>query len=120
VRHNGGRLAFGPDVMLWASTGVKDPDAPDTLYVTELAAPNTIDTMPGKTIEAVADHGELHGPMSTDSSEAEAMLARFAEAGVDIDALAEKLQVDGAAAFVKSWKQLMERIAEQGEVVAAS
>ncbi|HET7267140.1 MAG TPA: transaldolase [Oleiagrimonas sp.] len=108
-----------PQRLLWASTGTKDPDASDTLYITELAAPDTINTMPGKTIEALADHGELHGTMNTDSSDAEAMLARLAEAGVDVDALAEKLQVDGAAAFVKSWQQLMERIAEQGKALTA-
>ncbi|HEX7340317.1 MAG TPA: transaldolase [Rhodanobacteraceae bacterium] len=104
--------------LLWASTGTKDPAAPDTLYVTELAAPNTINTMPGKTIEALADHGQLHGPMATDGAAAEATLAQFAKAGVDVDALATKLQVDGAAAFVKSWGQLMEHITEQGKALA--
>ncbi|HET8554969.1 MAG TPA: transaldolase, partial [Rhodanobacteraceae bacterium] len=106
-----------PQRLLWASTGTKDPKAPDTLYVTSLAAPDTINTMPGKTIEALADHGELHGAMSTDSSEAEAMLKRFVDAGVDIDALAHKLQVDGAASFVKSWKDLLDHIAEQSKAL---
>ncbi len=113
------RAGAQPQRLLWASTGTKDPKASDTLYVTNLAAPDTINTMPGKTIEALADHGELHGTMSTDSSEAEAMLGRFTEAGVDIDALAHKLQVDGAAAFVKSWKDLLAHIAEQSKALAA-
>ncbi|HET7300027.1 MAG TPA: transaldolase [Oleiagrimonas sp.] len=104
--------------LLWASTGTKDPKAPDTLYVTSLAAPDTINTMPGKTIEALADHGGLHGSMSTDSSEAETMLKRFVDAGVDIDALAHKLQVDGAASFVKSWKDLLDHIAEQSKALS--
>lgn len=108
-----------PQRLLWASTGTKDPKASDTLYVTNLAAPDTINTMPGKTIEALADHGQLHGTMSADSSEAEAMLGRFTDAGVDIDALAHKLQVDGAAAFVKSWKDLLAHIAEQSKALAA-
>lgn len=108
-----------PQRLLWASTGTKDPEASDTLYVTTLAAPDTINTMPGKTIEALADHGEVEGVMDTDSSAAEAMLERFAEAGVDIDALATKLQKDGAEAFVKSWKQLLERIEEQTRTLTA-
>lgn len=102
-----------PQRLLWASTGTKDPEAPDTLYVTALAAPDTIDTMPGKTLEALADHGKIDAAMDTDSSAAEAMLTRFTEAGIDIDALAAKLQKDGAEAFVKSWKQLLGRIEEQ-------
>src|SRR5699024_1725294 len=106
-----------PQRLLWASTGTKDPKASDTLYVTHLAAPDTINTMPGKTIKALADHGELDGTMSTDSSEAEATLKQFADAGVDIDALAHKLQVDGAAAFVKSWKELLKRIEEQSSAL---
>ncbi|HEX7341632.1 MAG TPA: transaldolase [Rhodanobacteraceae bacterium] len=106
--------------LLWASTGTKDPNASDTLYVTELAAPNTINTMPGKTIAALADHGRLHGPMATDGAAAEAMLTHFAEAGIDVHALADQLQDDGAKAFVKSWHQLLERIAEQGRILASA
>ncbi len=106
-----------PQRLLWASTGTKDPKASDTLYVTHLAAPDTINTMPGKTIKALADHGKLDGTMSTDSSEAEATLKQFVDAGIDIDALAHKLQVDGAAAFVKSWKELLKRIEEQSSAL---
>lgn len=107
-----------PQRLLWASTGTKDPDASDTLYVTHLAAPDTINTMPGKTIEALVDHGKLDGVMDTDSRDAEAVLTRFAEAGVDIDALAHKLQVDGAEAFVTSWKKLLASIAEKSKALA--
>ena len=100
-----------PQRLLWASTGTKDPQAPDTLYVQALAAPDTIDTMPDKTLLAFADHGEVKGMMAADGREAERTLARFREAGVDLDALARKLQEEGAAAFVTSWDELLERIA---------
>jgi transaldolase len=102
-----------PPRLLWASTGTKDPAAPDTLYVEALAAPDTIDTMPAKTLLAFADHGKLDGAMAKDGGDAEATLARFAAAGIDIDALAIELQRDGARAFVKSWKTLLERIEEK-------
>ncbi len=97
-----------PQRLLWASTGTKDPAASDVLYVQALAAPDTIDTVPEKTLKAYADHGAIGHALDEDG---EAMLARFAQAGVDIDALAARLQNDGAAAFVKSWKDLLARIA---------
>jgi transaldolase len=100
-----------PQRLLWASTGTKDPQAPDTLYVEALAAPDTVDTMPEKTLRAFAEHGEIRGAMAADGGDAEAVLARFAQAGIDVDALALQLQRDGAQAFVKSWKELLERIA---------
>jgi transaldolase len=99
-----------PQRLLWASTSTKDPTAPDTLYVQALAAPDTIDTMPEKTLRAFADHGELHGPMREDGGDCEATLAQFGKAGIDIDALATQLQKEGAASFVKSWKELLDRI----------
>ncbi|MGH8496250.1 MAG: transaldolase [Gammaproteobacteria bacterium] len=102
-----------PQRLLWASTGTKDPKAPDTLYIEALAAPDTINTMPEKTLLALADRGEIDGVMAEDGGEAEAMLARFAQAGVDIDALASQLQRDGARSFVDSWNSLLERIAEK-------
>jgi transaldolase len=102
-----------PQRLLWASTGTKDPGASDTLYLEALAAPDTIVTIPAKTLEAFADHGQLHGPMAVDGGDAEAVLARFAGAGIDVDALASRLQRDGAQAFVKSWKALLGRIAEK-------
>ena len=90
-----------PQRLLWASTGTKDPDASATLYVEALAAPDTINTIPEKTLKAFAEHGVLKGAMSVDGGDAEAMLARFAQAGVDIDTLASKLQKDGAQVLCK-------------------
>jgi transaldolase len=99
--------------LLWASTGTKNPDAPDTLYVHGLTAPFTINTIPDKTLEAFYDHGEVGDPMPADGGDCDAVLARFADAGVDIKALARQLQADGADAFVKSWKDLLDRISSQ-------
>lgn len=108
-----------PQRLLWASTGTKDPTASDTLYVAALAAPDTINTMPEKTLRAFADHGQILSTMNADGVDAEAMLARFSKAGVDLDALAVKLQSDGAASFVKSWQQLLQRIADKTAALAA-
>ncbi|MDH3460728.1 MAG: transaldolase [Burkholderiaceae bacterium] len=102
-----------PQRLLWASTGTKDPSASDTLYVSALAAPDTINTVPEKTLHAFADHGQLHGVMATDGGDAEAVLAQITQAGVDVDALAAKLQHDGVQSFVKSWQQLLQRIANK-------
>jgi transaldolase len=102
-----------PQRLLWASTGAKDPNAPETLYVTALAAPDTIDTMPDKTLHALAEGGPVTRVMPVDGGDAEDVLARFAHAGIDVDALAAKLQRDGAQAFVKSWNQLLQRIADK-------
>jgi transaldolase len=107
-----------PQRLLWASTGTKDPNAPDTLYISALAAPDTINTMPEKTLHAFADHGQLHGVMATDGGDADATLAQIRKAGVDIGALASKLQQDGAEAFVKSWNQLLQRIADKAVALA--
>ncbi len=93
--------------LLWASTGTKDPKASDLLYVESLAAPHSINTMPEKTLTALADHGRIGPMLPHDGGDAEAVLARFRQAGVDLDALATRLQRDGAAAFVDSWKQLL-------------
>ena len=93
--------------LLWASTGTKDPKAPDVLYVKSLAAPHTINTMPEKTLHALADHGEIGKMLAPDGGDAEAELAEFRKAGIDIDALAEQLQREGAEAFVKSWDDLL-------------
>ena len=109
-----------PQRLLWASTGTKDPDAPDTLYIEALAAPDTIDTIPEKTLLAFAEHGALKGAMAEDGGDAEAMLARFAEAGVDIDTLALQLQHEGAKAFVKSWQQLLKRIEDKSAALASA
>ncbi len=104
--------------LLWASTGTKDPAASDTLYVEALAAPDTIDTVPEKTLRAFAEHGEIKGVMAEDGEAAEATLQRFSNAGIDTDALAVQLQRDGARAFVKSWQELLTRIADKSEALA--
>lgn len=106
--------------MLWASTGVKDPKAPQTLYVEALAAPETIDTMPEKTLLSYAKEGKVRGVMATDGGEAEKTLARFAEAGVDVDAVAKQLQLEGAQSFVKSWTELMQSLLDKSKELAAS
>jgi len=99
--------------LLWASTSTKDPAAPDTLYVHGLAAPFTINTMPDTTLKAFFDHGQVGDPLPADGGDADAMLARFTAAGVDLGELATQLQRDGAKAFVDSWSELLERIKEQ-------
>jgi transaldolase len=96
--------------LLWASTGTKDPKAPDTLYVKALAAPFTVNTMPEGTLKAFADHGEVGQVVASDGGDCETVLANFAKAGIDIAALATRLQDEGASSFVKSWNDLMERI----------
>jgi transaldolase len=106
--------------MLWASTGTKDPKAAAGLYVEALAAPETIDTMPEKTLLAFAAGGAVKSAMPKDGGDAEQVLARFAAAGIDIDALAADLQRDGAESFVKSWRELMKRIAEKSAALATS
>jgi transaldolase len=100
-----------PQRLLWASTGSKDPQASDTLYIEALAAPDTINTMPDKTLLAFADHGALHGELPEDGGDAEATLAEFARAGVDDAALAQRLLREGAQSFDRSWASLMECIA---------
>jgi len=96
--------------LLWASTGTKDPDAPDTLYVHGLAAPFTINTMPDSTLEAFFDHGDAGQPMPADGGRADELMSRFADAGLDTAALAAQLQSDGAKSFVAAWTDLMERV----------
>jgi transaldolase len=96
-----------PQRLLWASTGAKDPAASDTLYIEALAAPDTINTMPEKTLLALADHGHLRGVLHPDGGDAEAVLAEFARHGVDHTALAAQLQREGAASFAKSWEDLL-------------
>jgi transaldolase len=102
-----------PQRLLWASTGTKDPEASDVLYVKALAAPFTINTMPEQTLKALADHGALGDILPADGGDCEEVLAEFAKAGIDVDALATRLQDDGAASFVKSWDELMAVIASK-------
>ncbi len=107
-----------PQRLLWASTGTKDPKAPDVLYIKALAAPFTVNTMPEGTLKALADHGDLSEIMSADGGDCEAVLDEFAAAGIDIDDLAAKLQDDGAKSFVSSWNDLMEVIASKSATLA--
>lgn len=102
-----------PQRLLWASTGTKDPQASDVLYIKALAAPFTVNTIPEGTLKALADHGELSTIMAADGGNCEEVLAQFAKAGIDIDALAAQLQDEGAKSFVKSWNELMEVIASK-------
>lgn len=99
-----------PQRLLWASTGSKDPAARDTLYVESLISPNTINTLPEKTLLAFAEHGKVGHPMPLDDMEAHVIFDAHRAHGVDIDTLASELQTKGAEAFVKSWEQLLARI----------
>src|SRR5262249_51372964 len=109
-----------PQRLLWASTGTKDPSAPDTLYVEALASPLTVSTIPEGTLRALEDHGKVGPPLATDGGDSETMLARFAQQGIDLDALAARLQDEGAKAFVKSWNELLAGMAAGTERVAAA
>lgn len=113
-------LNFGarPQRLLWASTGMKDPNAPDTLYIKELASPFTVNTMPENTLNAFADHGEVGAALPACGGDSEAKLAEFETAGVDVQALAAKLQKDGADSFVQSWNELMDVITTKSESLA--
>ncbi|MGE5281672.1 MAG: transaldolase [Chloroflexota bacterium] len=99
-----------PQRLLWASTGTKDPNASDVLYIEGFASPFTVNTMPEPTLHAFADHGEVGDPVPADGGECEQVLAEFGAAGIDVDALAERLQEEGKAAFVKSWNDMLDSI----------
>ena len=101
--------------LLWASTSTKDPSAPDTFYVHGLAAPFTVDTMPDQTLKAFFEHGEVGEEMPPDGGDCDEVLAQFKAAGVDVGALAQKLQDEGAEAFDASWRDLLHRIDEQAK-----
>ena len=108
-----------PQRLLLASTGTKDPQASDILYIKALAAPLTVNTMPETTLKAFADHGDLAAGMAVDGRDSDAVLREFARAGVDQRALAAKLQEEGAAAFVKSWNELQAVIASKSAALEA-
>jgi transaldolase len=99
--------------LLWASTGTKDPEASDVLYIEGLASPFTVNTMPEKTLAAFADHGEVGELLSPDGGDGDEVVAEFNAAGIDTDALAAKLQRDGAEAFSKSWRDMLDTLAKQ-------
>ena len=109
-----------PQRLLWASTGTKDPKAPETLYVEALAAPDTVNTMPEKTLLAAATHGILKGVMARDGGDCEAVLGQFQGAGIDVEALAAQLQQEGGRSFVKSWNELLERIASKSQALTGT
>jgi transaldolase len=109
-----------PQRLLFASTGTKDPAASDVLYVEALAAELTINTMPDKTLLAFADHGHLRGLLPDDGGDADQTLDRFTRAGIDLDALALRLQQEGAAAFSASWAKLLDCIARKRDLLAAA
>lgn len=104
--------------LLWASTGTKDPAASDTLYIEAFASPFTVNTMPDKTLEAFGDHGELGDLMDPAGAAAENQLKQFEEAGIDLAALAQRLQDEGKESFDKSWRELLKTIADKRGVTA--
>jgi transaldolase len=106
-----------PQRLLWASTGTKDPEAPDVLYLQALAAPFTVTTVPEVTLRTFADHGRVSDLMPPAGGDCEEVLDRFRRAGIDIDALAAQLQREGAEAFDKSWDDLLECIASKSEAL---
>ena len=106
--------------LLWASTGTKDPNASDVLYVEALAAPDTINTIPEKTLLAFAEHGTMGEVLPVDGGDAETVIARFTKAGVNDEKLAADLQREGAKAFVKSWKDLLDCIESRSNVLTAA
>ncbi len=107
-----------PQRLLWASTGTKDPDASDTLYIEAFASPFTINTMPENTLKAFADHGEVGDLFPADGGSAEPVLKEFEEAGIDVAALAARLQDEGKQSFDKSWGELLKSIGSQRGVAA--
>ena len=114
------RAGAHPQRLLWASTGTKDPAAPDTLYVEALAAPDTIDTVPEATLLAFAEHGKVGTALPIDGGDAEALLDELRREGVDHEALAARLQREGAQAFSKSWSTLLSRLGDKRAQRAAA
>jgi transaldolase len=111
-------MNFGahPQRLLWASTGTKDPQASDVLYVEALVAPYTVNTMPEETLLAFSEHGKTGGYLSIDSMAADRVISEFEDAGFKYDDLSAKLQKDGADSFVKSWNNLLATIETKGNV----
>jgi transaldolase len=106
-----------PQRLLWASTGTKDPKASETLYIKALAAPFTVNTMPEGTLKALAEPGGVGATMPADGGDCEEVLARFAGAKIDVNALAAQLQDEGAKSFVNSWNDLMGVIGSKSAVL---
>jgi transaldolase len=108
-----------PQRLLWASTGTKDPSAPDVLYIEALAAPFTINTIPDVTLLAFAEHGRLTKPMAVVAEDAPQVISQFSESGIDHDELATRLQRDGADSFIKDWNELLTAIASKRSLLKA-
>ena len=104
--------------VLWASTGTKDPNISDQLYISALASPFTVNTMPEGTLKGLADHGLISAPLATDGGSSKDILKQFAAAGIDTEALAAKLQDDGAKSFVTSWNDLISVLAAKRKSLA--
>jgi len=111
------KAGYNPQRLLLASTGTKDPRASDILYIQALAAPDTVNTIPEATLKAFADHGEIKGVMPPDGGNSEQVLKKFVDLGIDIDALGEQHQVEGAKAFVNSWNELLGVIESKSAVL---
>jgi transaldolase len=107
-----------PQRLLWASTGTKDPEASDTLYIEGFASPFTVNTMPEPTLNAFADHGTVGDPVPADGGDCDELLAQFEGAGIGVKALAARLQEEGKVAFVDSWTDLLRSIESEREQVA--
>jgi transaldolase len=108
-----------PQRPLWASTGVKNPDYPDTLYVTDLVVADTVNTMPEKTLDAFADHGELRGDVvSGKGAEAQAVFDQLEAVGIDLADVFRVLEQEGVDKFTKSWQELVETVEKQMEQAA--
>lgn len=116
IANEGGRAQR----LLFASTGTKDPDASDTLYIDAFAAPNTVNTMPEPTLVAFADHGTVGEPLRPDGGDADEVIDEYERAGIDVAALAERLQEEGKDAFSKSWEDMLGTLESKREAVAAS
>jgi transaldolase len=114
LMNGGGR----PQRLLWASTGTKDPDASDVLYIEGFASPFTVNTMPEPTLHAFADHGEVGDLVPADGGDADSVLAAFEEAGVGVQALAARLQEEGKQAYNKSWEDLLSSIDAERQKVS--
>ncbi len=106
-----------PQRLLWASTGTKDPEASDTLYIEGFASPFTVNTMPEPTLQAFAEHGEIGDPVPADGGDCDELLAQFESAGIGVQALAERLQDEGKQSFNKSWEDLLGSIDQERQKV---
>jgi len=107
-----------PQRPLWASTGTKNPDYPDTLYVDSLIGPDTVNTMPGKTIEAFLDHGTVKRTVDADLPAAHQQMADLASLGIEIDAVTQQLEDEGIASFIKSYESLLAGVEKKKTALA--